>query len=235
MRVNRAGSARAHLIPTHVRQRPVARQRVDSPGIDPNPRLAGVLRSIRRAPATPGRFRETACPREPFAQRSQTWSSSSARIICPKWPTPGRISSELASECLQRHELALIQLDCAKGVLDGTQVAGAVIEDGNHNKPLGRRQLLFEARVLRARVAHRAREALEDRLDLVVIRPAVQHLGVQIRAGVVRRSRRRNPRPVRSADRRPAASSPGPYRPARGGRPDRRATTASVSSMGSTK
>ncbi len=54
--------------------------------------LPALLRSIRTAPASPGRSRETERPREfvRAALRAPA-SASSARIICPKCPTPGRM------------------------------------------------------------------------------------------------------------------------------------------------
>ena len=45
--------------------------------------------------------------------------------------------------------------------------------------------MVLQARVLGAGVFHGAREAFEDGLDLVVVGAAVEHLGVQVGAGVV--------------------------------------------------
>ena len=60
---------------------------------------------------------------------------SSARIIWPKWPTPGRmIFSRVAQACGIAHQFVL-RADGAQRVLDGSKIAGAVIEYRNHSRP----------------------------------------------------------------------------------------------------
>ena len=80
----------------------------------------------------------------------------------------------------------------------------------------------------------RAREAFEDRFDLVMVRAAVEHLRVQVRAGVIHEAAEEilHQFGLQVADQ--PHLDPVLYTSA--GRPPRSsATTASVSSMGSTK
>ena len=79
----------------------------------------------------------------------------------------------------------VLAAEFAERVLHAAQVAGAVVEDGDHKQPLGGGQLIFEARVFGAGVLHGARETFEDGFDLVMVGAAVQHLGVQVGAGVI--------------------------------------------------
>ena len=81
----------------------------------------------------------------------------------------------------------------------------------------------------------RAREALEDRFDLVVIRAAVQNLRVQVGAGVIHEAAEE----IFHQFGLQIAHQPHLHqiscRPAPGRPPRSSATTASVSSIGSTK
>ena len=79
----------------------------------------------------------------------------------------------------------VIRPDRTERVLHRAQIPGAVIENRNHNNPLVEGNWSFNRAIRRARIAHGPRETLEDRLDLVMVRPSIQNLGVQIRARVI--------------------------------------------------
>ena len=76
---------------------------------------------------------------------------------------------------------------------------------------------------------------LKIAFDLVMVRPSVKHFGVQIRARVIHEASEEILQQLGLQIAHQPRPSPDPYKPAPAGRPDPRATTASVSSMGSTK
>ena len=77
---------------------------------------------------TPAAMRSTSVSRTP--------SSSSARIIWPKWPTPGSRILVARAQARRIAHQRVLAADFAERVLHAAQIAGAVIEDGDHNSPL---------------------------------------------------------------------------------------------------
>ena len=67
---------------------------------------------------------------------SRTFISSSARSIWPKWPTPGRMIFDARSQSGGIAHQFVSRADLIQRVLHRAQIAGAVIEDRNHNRPL---------------------------------------------------------------------------------------------------
>ena len=72
--------------------------------------------------------------------------------------------------------------DRGEGLAHRCQVAGAVIDERDHSRPLVLGSMLREALVFRARHAQCARERLETGFDLVMVGTSVEHLQMDVGA-----------------------------------------------------
>ena len=98
--------ARLNLVPSHVRH---ARRRPESAGsrleTGPVRALRELLRSIRTDACRPRQIPRNGTPaRMRSISASRTCISSSARIIWPKWPTPGRMIFVASRKRARRRE-----------------------------------------------------------------------------------------------------------------------------------
>ena len=187
-------------------------------------------RCLRTATAGRGRCRAAARPLD--ARRDRARQSRRATRSHEKCPTPGTTMARRAVEVSERARRAELGAGGREALAHRREVAGAVVDEGNHNRPLVVGRALASRRPSRT-PPQRARERLEHRFDLVVARPAVQHLQVHVGARAWR-SPRRSPARAPSADRRRVGpSGAGRRRRARGREIDR--GHASVSSIGITK
>ena len=115
------------------------------------------------------------------------------------------------------------------------QIAGAVIDERNHSSPFVLGSIFAMPLVFRARHPQRARERLEARLDLVMVRASVHHLEMHVGARAHREALEEIVHELRSADRRPAGRVTLVSTTVCGRPPRSMAATASVSSIGITK
>ena len=113
------------------------------------------------------------------------WPSSTPRSsarVASKWPTPGTTTASAPSRSAGAAGTK-IRRRSRERLAHRRQIASAVVDRARSQQSLSCsaaswRQLL----VLRAGDAQRAGERLEDRLDVMVARPAVQHLHVDVGA-----------------------------------------------------
>ncbi len=111
-----------------------AGKRRTAPGNSPRPRASGrFFARSRTAPADPRQIPRNGTPaRIRSTSASRTSNSSSARIIWPKWPTPGSmiLSARRSPSRVAHQRVGAAQF--RQRVLDRPQVAGAVIENRDH-------------------------------------------------------------------------------------------------------
>ena len=192
-------------------------------------------RCLRTTTACRGRSRRGP-PRDRRPRGSRCASASSIARVASKWPTPGHDDAARRRRAPPAARgVATVSAERRQRLAHRRQVAGAVIDQRDHSRPFVLGSIFAMPLVLRARHAQRARERLEARLDLVMIRAAVQHLEVHVGARAAGEALEEVVHELGSADRRPGGPSPWCRRRYAARPPRSTAATASVSSIGMTK
>ena len=126
------------FVPAHVRARAhPAGKRFTDPGKMPRPRTSGASSLLSNSACMPRQIPRNGTPaRDAFQQRVPHCHSSSARIIWPKWPTPGQDDLRRALQPGGIAHQLVLAADLGQRVLHRAQIAGAVIEDRDHSSPL---------------------------------------------------------------------------------------------------
>ncbi len=174
---------RCQRVPADVRHLDVAAELEAAAGEYAEARRGQALRRCRRrATAGPRQMPSNGRPRRSRRRMALRQSASIAR-------RRGEVSDARdddgarAIEARRRVDQAHVRPNRDAGLGDRRQIAGAIVDERDRSQQsLRRRQHPREPAVARARDAQRAGERLEDRLDLVMTRPAVQHLQVHVGA-----------------------------------------------------
>ncbi len=114
-----------------------AGKRLTVPGNRPRPLSPGFFAGFEQRLQPEADAEKRHARGDPSSSGVRSPRSSSARIIWPKWPTPGRIIFDARSQALRRRaRRSNSQPISSERVLDGSQIARSVIEDGDHRSPL---------------------------------------------------------------------------------------------------